>query len=324
MQIADALSCFAEVCYKPLGDRGEDAFAYDFSRGDVHTQAVFDGCGGAGAWRYPEFHNATGAFVAAQSVSKYFLRWSKGLSTASLENSQSVAEDFRQMASRQLIHLKDTCAPMGVSGTLVKSFPCTASIAFMTMTDRGTISLTALNAGDSRVYFLTPDRGLVQLTSDDSRGKPDPLQSLRDSAPLSNLLNADKPFTVDARHIELSLPCAILCVTDGAFGYLRSPMDFEYLLLRCIDQSTTVQQFETDLTNTIKEVTGDDSTLIMSFYGWDSCKRIQADLKGRLKYIQSLVKRMDAAGDNFSETQSVIAQLWADYKRDTVIDETKG
>ena len=73
------LDHFAGVCYKPLGDKGEDAFAYDLSRSDVNALAVFDGCGGAGAWKYPEFKNATGAFVAAQKMAESFSGWAAEL-----------------------------------------------------------------------------------------------------------------------------------------------------------------------------------------------------------------------------------------------------
>lgn len=323
MRIGDALSCFAQVCYKPLGDKGEDAYAYDFQRPDVHAQAVFDGCGGAGAWKYPEFKDASGAFVAAQSVARAFLAWSKDIDTSAFDNPARVAGDFHQMASELLIALKESCAPMGVSGSLVKSFPCTASVALMTLSNASAIELMALNAGDSRVYYLTPQLGLIQLTHDDSRGNPDPLQSLRDSAPLSNLLNADKPFNVSARSVSLHMPCAIVCATDGAFGFLRSPMDFEYILLRSLCQANTMQEFEQSFGKEVERVTGDDSTLIMSFYGWKSYADIRKDLSKRLRYVEGLAKQMDAAGDDLSAMEAVAAKQWEAYKVATLFDEMK-
>ena len=33
----------AVISYKPKGDMGEDACAFDFSREKLHAQAVFDG-----------------------------------------------------------------------------------------------------------------------------------------------------------------------------------------------------------------------------------------------------------------------------------------
>lgn len=321
LRVKDAFSSFAEVCYKPLGDKGEDAFAYDFSRQDIHAQAVFDGCGGAGAWKYPEFKNASGAFVSAQSVAKLFLKWAEGLTVSSLQRPQNVAQDFHDKAKRLLEALKQDCAPMGVSGSLVKSFPCTASVALSTVGKNNSISLTALNAGDSRIYFLTPEDGLIQLTKDDSRGNPDPLQSLRDSAPLSNLLNADKEFRVTASHVVLKMPCAIICATDGAFGFLRSPMDFEYLLLKSLVQASSVADFEASFESAIREVTGDDSTLIMSFYGWNSYGRIRDKLTARLKYVEQLINAIDAAGEDRERMEEVISQQWTDYRRQTVYYE---
>ena len=317
---ADALDCVVTVAHKPLGDQGEDAFAFDFTRRSLHAQAVFDGCGGAGAWRYPEFFDRTGAFVSAQTMARTFLDWVSGLDSA-LDDPSALAESFRAMAEATLKDLKGRASPMGVSGTLVKAFPSTASVALLRPAGEGAVELTALNVGDSRVYFLTPGQGLVQLTRDDTRGRPDPMESLRESAPLSDMLNADKPFAVKASRVVLPMPCAALCASDGMFGFLRSPMDFEHLLLDCLMRADSVSAFEQDLRDRVVAVTGDDSTCVLSFYGWGSLPDMKRALADRYRAVGALVAQLDAAAPE--ELDALMDRLWDEYKEGDVYDERR-
>lgn len=314
-----ALDCVVTVDYKPLGNQGEDAYCYDFTDAGLHAQAVFDGCGGAGAWRYPEYYDRTGAFVAAQTMARSFPEWLAALK-GELPEPPALAESFRAAAKDALTELKQNAAPMGVSGTLVKAFPTTASVALMRPAAEG-LELTVLNSGDSRVYFLTPDRGLVQLTKDDSRGHPDPMESLKESAPLSDMLNADKPFEVKAMRLTLPMPCAVLCASDGMFGFLRSPMDFEHLLLDELMRADSLSAFEKAVKAKIVAVTGDDSTCVMSFYGWGSLDAMKRSLAGRHRIVADLIAQMDAAAPD--ERDEVIHRLWADYKQNAIYDEAQ-
>ena len=314
--------CIIEIIHKPLGEKGEDAFAYSFEKKTVHTQAVFDGCGGAGSWQYTEFKNSTGAFIAAQSMAKNYMEWFNAAPAEVLNDAGKAGESFHTMAQNVLSDLKKSCAPMKVSGSMVKAFPCTASVALMAP-DADELSLITMNIGDSRVYFLTPQMGLVQLTIDDSEGSPDPLESLRDSPPLSDMLNADKPFTMKTKQLSLTYPCAIICATDGVFGYLRSPMDFEYVLLNTLMHSGSFSQFEDAMKEEIKRVTGDDSICIMSFYGWGSFENVRKSLAKRLESLSALIRSLDAAmgTDSFDSVQE---EIWKKYKKETVFDEMQG
>lgn len=321
MRIKDFYDCMAKLYYRPLGEKGEDAFSYNLSSKDVHFQAVFDGCGGAGAWKYPEYGNATGAFMAAHSMSEAFSEWTKSVNYADVRDEKRLAEKFRIVTEKTLRILKEKSSPMGISGNLVKSFPCTSAVSVVDLLPSKKLQITSLNAGDSRVYFLTPNNGLVQLTKDDSRGNPDPLQSLRDSAPMSNVLNADKPFKITASRIQTKLPCAVICATDGVFGFVRSPMDFEYILLKCIVSAKSIVDFESKFETRIKEITGDDSTMLISFYGWSSYAAIVNSLRKRYLYVESLIKRIDACKDDMEKAEAVMHEQWASYKKETVYDE---
>lgn len=316
------LDCFLEVFYSPRGDKSEDAFAYSFEKTSIHSQAVFDGCGGSGSWKYAEFKNATGALVAAQSIAREYLAWLNSLTPEQLPDPERVGESFHAMADKTLSGLKNSCAPMKVSGSLVKAFPCTASAAIMTG-DENDLYLTTMNAGDSRVYFLTPQTGLVQLTNDDSAGNPDPMESLRESAPMTEMLNADKPYTIKTRRLKLACPCAILCATDGVFSYVRSPMDFEYLLLDALMNSDSFALYEEKLKERIGKITGDDCACVISFYGWGSFENTRKKLKSRYDGLKSIVASLDAAMETGTLDRE-LERIWAEYKTQTVFDEMQG
>ncbi len=316
------LDSVAEVVYKPQKDKGEDAFAYSFENGNIHTQAVFDGCGGAGSWKYQEFKGATGALVAAHTLARAYLNWFHSVPETVLNNPQQAVDSFQIMVQNVLGDLKRKCAPMGVQGSLVKSFPSTVSAAMITPAKDG-LTLTAFNDGDSRVYYLTPERGLVQLTADDTQGRPDALRSLYESAPMSDMLNADVPFQVKCRQITLRCPCAVMCATDGVFGYVRSPMDFEYLVLGCIMRSHTFAELESRMQEILSRISGDDSTAIVSFYGFGSYEAVQAGFRSRYEYILPLIRQMDEA-EKGSTPERTVEAIWAEYKKQTIFDEMQG
>ena len=314
------LDCVVEIVHKPLMEKGEDAFAYSFEKDTVHSQAVFDGCGGSGSWQYSEYKNATGAFVAAQSMCKAYLDWFNMTPLEILADAKKAEESFHSMTVQTLTNLKRKCAPMKVSGSMVKSFPCTASIA-ITVPKDDYLSVITLNAGDSRVYFLAPKTGLVQLTVDDS--EEDPLESLRSNAPMSDMLNADNPFQIQYRQLSLTYPCAIITASDGVFGYVRSPMDFEYILLDTIMHSESYIQFENTLKCEIIKVTGDDSTCIISFYGWGSFEAVKRKLKKRYDYMQSVINTLDKAM-KAGTLDGEIEIIWKDYRKQTLFNEMQG
>ena len=209
---------------------------------------------------------------------------------------------------------------MKVSGSMVKSFPCTASIA-ITIPKDDYLSVTTLNVGDSRVYFLAPNTGLVQLTVDDS--EEDPLESLRSNAPMTDMLNADNPFQIEHRQLCLTYPCAIITATDGVFGYVRSPMDFEYMVLNSIMHSESFNQFENTFKDEIIKVTGDDSTCIISFYGWGSFEAVKRKLSKRYSYVRSIIDSLDTAMEA-GTLDAALETVWREYRKQTVYDEMRG
>ena len=72
------------------------------------------------------------------------------------------------------------------------------------------------------------------------------MENLRRDSVVSNAMSADTDFHVSYRKVELQAPFLVACATDGCFGYVRSPMHFEHLVLshlqacRSIDRQVQV------------------------------------------------------------------------------------
>ena len=122
-----------------------------------------------------------------------------------------------------------------IRGGLFREFPTTAAIVYIQNSSRG-ILLHVIWAGDSRVYLMD-GRGLAQLSGDDIEGE-DAFTNLYNDGVLTNVLSSDKNYALHSKSILLSEPALVLTATDGCFGYLSSPMEFEYLLLESLEGAT--------------------------------------------------------------------------------------
>jgi hypothetical protein len=82
----------------------------------------------------------------------------------------------------------------------------------------------------------------------------------------------------------------VVCATDGCFGYLRTPMHFEYLVLRHLLEARNTEAWSSTLQDEISAVTGDDAA--MSTLG------IGADLK---EFQKLFAPRVAELASNFIE-----------------------
>ena len=57
------------------------------------------------------------------------------------------------------------------------------------------------------------------------------MSNLRRDSVVSNAMSADTEYRVNYRKTEIEAPFLVACATDGCFGYVRSPMHFEHLVL---------------------------------------------------------------------------------------------
>jgi len=171
--------------------------------------------------------------------------------------------------------------------------------------------VTCLPIGDSRIYFLSPKQGLQQLTRDDLTINKDAFAMIREDPPMSQYLTADFPaqdWQINFTSKTLEEPGCLLACTDGCFQYLRTPWDFEKLLLETLADSNTPQQWENALTQYYKNNKQDDVSLLLSPLGVETFKELQNIYQDRLHYlIQSYPSKASS-----EELQA----LWESYRTD--------
>ena len=124
---------------------------------------------------------------------------------------------------------------------MVRTLPCTGSMITVTPSsvDLQALYVDIIHAGDSRVYMMRPQKGLQQVTRDELAGNPDALRNLYVSAPMTNVINIDKDFTLTHLAFDMKEPFALLCASDGVFGYVKTPMHFEKIILDCLETAET-------------------------------------------------------------------------------------
>ena len=311
MQPDDKLSQFLLIEHTPSKDRHEDSYCFDFSRRDMHLLAVFDGCGGLGARHYPALADRTGAFIAAQTCARIVGNRFDRLSPEDLSDTAQFAQSLCAKITADLTRLEENFADKNkLLGSMVRTMPCTASVALVhpgVLPE--SLSVTALNAGDSRVYVLTAEGGLMQLTRDDLRGEPDALMNLYVSAPLSNVINIDEPFSLRVRSVDYTIPFAVLTASDGVFSYVRTPMDFENLLLRSLTDAASFEEFEAAFREGVSAIAGDDATAVMAFYGWKHFSDLQKSFAKRSRAVSEICARLDEG-----PSDDAIEDAWLKYK----------
>jgi len=311
-------------------DHGEDADPILRDGPDLGLLAVFDGMGGAGGTVYetPEGPRS-GAYLASRIAREVVERrmlellvpdWNLRGEAAAEELRRSVQEALE----RRLVELK--APPSRLRSRLLRALPTTMAVLALQRTNRGgpTWLCHVFWAGDSRAYVFEPD-GARQLTTDDLRDPNDAMANLRHDSVVSNAISADTEFHVNYRRVELKAPFLLVCATDGCFGYLSSPMHFEHLVLKPLQEAPDAEAWSRRVQTQIVAVAGDDAA--MSVMGVGAHLTELKDLYGpRLADLESqftapideLSRAVQRAEDELEaqrqrQTQ-VTMELWARYK----------
>lgn len=279
----DAIFC-VEREVKP--DNGEDSFYCGVKSNSVLI-SVFDGCGGIGSKRYNNYSGKTGAYVASRAVCGGVKAWyeSDDENTDNLKgyvkNALNVCEAYADKEESRFI------------GSLGKAFPTTAAI-IKAEADGKKLRATCMWAGDSRCYALNA-KGLHQLSEDDVSGE-DALSNLSNDGVLTNFISASVPFEIRKKEFVVDMPCILFTATDGCFGYLSTPMEFEYLLTNLLMHSGSIGEWKELVYDNIANFAGDDYSMSMAIFGYGDFGKIKADFDARNKYVYNnfIVSNADA------------------------------
>jgi len=316
---------------------------------------VFDGLGGAGGGtiRLPNGSERTGAWLASRRVSKTVLAVSRDLmcrtpmlsASSDSGSCEQLTEtsapwwhvDFTATLKRAIQEeLVSYAAQLGartdgpLKSRLIRTLPTTMALCLF---DLDSNEFTAIWAGDSRVYCLRPDIGLRQVTTDHLKSNADAMANLTQDSPMSNYVSASTDFVLDEHKFELDERSILLAASDGCFGYVRTPLHFEYLLLRTLQQARDMADWQYQLHDEIKRVTSDDATLSVAVIGWPDFVSCRRDFKPRYEWckkkiiaynawngqVESAQQKLDQAREALDQAREALAahtrDLWEEYRQ---------
>jgi serine/threonine protein phosphatase PrpC len=297
-----------------IPDQGEDSDPILRDGPDLGLVGVFDGMGGAGGTVYetPEGRR-TGAYLASRIARDVVERrmldllepdWHLNGKTAASDIQRSVQQALRQ----RLEELR--AAPSGLRSRLIRALPTTMALVALQRTQPGGSIWTAhvLWAGDSRAYVFESS-GMHQVSTDDLRDPGDALANLRRDSVVSNAMSADTEFHVNYRRVELRAPFLVVCVTDGCFGYLRTPMHFEHLVLSRLLEARNTEAWSSSLQTEISAVTGDDAAMSTLGVGADF-KEFQKLFAPRVAELASeFIGPLDELSDAIARVEQELGAL---------------
>ena len=113
-------------------------------------------------------------------------------------------------------------------------------------------------------------------------------------------------------------PCVVLTATDGTFGYLPTPMEFELLLLTTLQAANDLVGWRNRLRNALCKLASDDSTLALACYGVETFDDLKATFAGRRADLQAkFVTPVRRRRQNIDYARG----LWEDYRQGYELDE---
>lgn len=294
-------------------DKGEDAnLAEDF--GQAFLMGVFDGLGGRSAG----YGGQTGGRIASEEASKisqsFFKQWSGKIT---VENAIKLQEEICQSLKLKAdINMPKTSSRL--KGSLVEHKLCTTIALASILKQQTQEKIFEANLawmGDSRIYFLSPTKGLQQLTKDDLVTPKDALEILRQDPPMSQYLTADinPKWQIHFQHYRIEeIGCFLVC-TDGCFQYVSAPWEFEKLLLDTLSQSEGEKMDNNNWKQLIeqkyRDIKQDDVSLILYPIGFNSIKHLKNAYQERLQYLQE-----NFLSPNANTRYENLQILWAKYR----------
>ncbi|ABX07767.1 conserved hypothetical protein (plasmid) [Herpetosiphon aurantiacus DSM 785] len=323
-----------DLMYEQISGAGEDAFPILMvdEYPNCGAIAVFDGLGGAGGTIYTvneEEHTA--AYIASRMVRNIVYDHLQSLLNK-LINEESfscslIASELKDIIitrMRYAIEDKNINIPSSkIKSALVQVLPTTmAMLLFTKYINNQTITYNyySIWAGDSRNYILTSDYGLQQVTKDDISQDKDAFELLKQDCPLSNNIKFSEDFYINCKKITSDTPMILISATDGCFGYLPTPLHFEYFILDSLFKSNNVLEWRDLLNDIIKLYAGDDFSLSLVVIEWNDLDILKNNFKKRYEYCKVRVKGIDIVKRNIEVLSKhelfYTNRLWELYRSD--------
>lgn len=311
MQHNLSLDFVVSFCRDKIPGHGEDSYCYSFCD-TAGMLGAFDGCGGSGARKHDHYSGHTEAYMASRFCAGAFYDYFRILFPCDNAADSLVKEVFTPKTAQRLIRFAPPKDETGfqIKGSSVRTLPSTAAVALIQQGVDGSMLVSAIWAGDSRVYIMD-SLGLAQLTVDDAT-VTDPMINIYEDGILKNILCRDKPVKLHCKTITMNEPFIIFSATDGCYGYLSTPMEFEGALLDTLIRTKCAADWENELANTLSAVAGDDHALCLAAYGYGSYTALQNSFVRRYDYIEKHYLR--PVSNLPVEDRESRFELWRSYR----------
>lgn len=308
--------------------KGEDADPVVVRTDGYDVIGVFDGMGGAGAALCEgPAGRRTGAFYAS-ALARGFVRdiaqRDRPLLTYGTPG-EIAGHIYEEVATK----LNESAALLSMPisklrSALLRRLPTTAAVAVVR---KGGTEVLVFWAGDSRVYVLSPDLGLSQLTRDHLRDDGDAMANLERDAPLANCIHADRTFSIGWRTFQPKGKYLVIACTDGCFGFVATPMHFEERLLNTMAAAMSMDEWRNQLISSLGEITGDDMSMAVLAVGWPTFDAMRAAFTARQwRVSHEIVGQLAQLDHDHAGTMARLAALeaerrtakeraWEDYRQ---------
>lgn len=313
MQYKLPLDFIISFCRDMIPEHGEDSYCYSFCD-TAGMLGVFDGCGGAGARKHDFYSGRTEAYIASRLCAGAFYDSFRAIFPCSLPASQVASEVFAPTSVQRLVAYEPPKDETGfeIKGSMVRTLPTTAAAALVQLEEDGSVLVSSIWAGDSRV-FLLDSNGLAQLSVDDT-SVPDPMENIYEDGILKNVFCSDRRVKLHCKTIRIHPPFVVLSATDGCFGYVSTPMEFEGILLNTLLDANSPAAWEEKLTDLIGCSAGDDHTLCLASFGYSDFPSLQKSFAKRYAYI--LRHYLDPVQKLPVDDRQSRYELWGQYQAD--------
>lgn len=284
---------------------------------------VCDGLGGDGSAKHINYsqepHENKSAYIGSRELSKICNTFFEENYNALLSE-----KEIKDCVNSLKLKIKD-----GLTDSLSKYpktedskggmvFPTTLA-AVVYKEDDDYVNATVIWAGDSRVFMLTEENSLQQLSKDDVFGEFD--ACFGKDCRMSNCISQDEPFFINYASYKLPKHCVIFVCSDGCFDFTKSPMHFEMEILKALFDSKKIESDDLKLSfeTVLKKMnSGDDCTLSGVVFNY-SLEELKAFIRNRVKPLNSSMTEFRSAEQAYekstNEKRTEIRTLTSENKR---------
>lgn len=281
---------------------GEDAYPYV----NDNIVAIADGLGGRGPEEYKDKDGNiyTSAYIGANSVIKAIGSMSGDeLDTNSIKSAILYELDE---ADKQYDKI-----PMGVTSSLFKKFPTTLALGYVNDN-----ILKAFWCGDSRVYALSSEKGLIQISKDDLAEDLDPFKNIIESGQMSQYISLSSDFVINESIYEIGNANTIVFVaSDGVFDSFESPMHFELFLLSKLQEADEFEVFISSIQNEIIKISGDDVSAGFIFCGTEVYEDWKESTRNRFEMVKEELEVIEVKNRLIVESERIIEENKCEIKK---------